>query len=293
MKTLWHIEKDTIEIADYLSISLEIDSGLVALVEQALLGFGAISISIQNGDPGQPPSIDSEGWLLTKVNALLPEQVSITELRTALAAFDAQKLSTDVLREHEWQAKLIQSTPTLKVGCFAIHGDDSPETANQININLSAGLAFGTGEHETTVMCLEWLSKQEVSESNVLDLGCGSGILAIGAAKLAARSVTAIDNDPDALDVALENAQRNGVDIEFNDHLASTDRYEIVVANIYATELIRLADLIQSALSEHGALALSGILVHQYEEVVRVFAKISFEHPLIRNGWVLLAGTKR
>ena len=223
----------------------------------------------------------------------MPAQASLPAIRRALAIFAIQNLNTEVISERAWRAKLEQPTPTLTIGRFNIHADESADVENQINIRLAAGLAFGTGEHETTALCLEWLSRQSLANSNVLDLGCGSAILAIAAAKLGAKSVTAIDIDPVALDVAKGNARCNGVEIEFSDQLATTANYQLIVANVFATELIKLAQPLQAVLTKQGALALSGILVGQTEEVMNPYTEIRFERPVIRNGWALLTGTKR
>ncbi|HEY5763135.1 MAG TPA: 50S ribosomal protein L11 methyltransferase, partial [Rhodocyclaceae bacterium] len=159
---------------------------------------------------------------------------------------------------------------------------------------LDPGLAFGTGSHPTTRLCLEWLVEHLDRGVDVLDYGCGSGILAIAAAKLGAGPVVGTDIDPQAVTAARDNAARNGVAIRFESVSAGHDgRYHIVVANILANPLKALAPALCAHVDDGGRLALSGILVEQADELIANYAPwIALEVAGSREGWVCLAGQK-
>ena len=157
------------------------------------------------------------------------------------------------------------------------------------------GLAFGTGTHATTALCLEWLDMAIQGGEKLLDYGCGSGILMIAAVKLGAGTIVAIDNDPQALTAAHQNAARNHVDDVVNfigvGQDVETD-FDVVVANILADPLVTLCAKIENALKSGGRLVLSGIMESQADWVMRSYQNIQFEEPVIRDGWVRLTGRR-
>ncbi|MDR0379046.1 MAG: 50S ribosomal protein L11 methyltransferase, partial [Candidatus Accumulibacter sp.] len=159
---------------------------------------------------------------------------------------------------------------------------------------LDPGMAFGTGSHPTTRLCLEWLERVMTPGSAVLDYGCGSGILGIAAARLGATNVLGVDIDPQAVATGRSNAARNGVDVRFDDAATRIDeRFDLVVANILANPLRLLAPAICAHVRPGGRLALSGILSAQAEELIAVYAPwIPLAPAGEREGWVCLAGTK-
>ena len=172
--------------------------------------------------------------------------------------------------------------------------------AEAVNLRLDPGLAFGTGTHPTTALCLEWLDglavAGELDGREVLDVGCGSGILAIAALKLGAKRATGSDIDPQALTASRDNAERNEVEEDrltlYYPEQLSADRYPIVVANILAGPLIELAPTIAGHVAPGGRLALSGILAHQADEVLEAYLAqgLSMAEPEEREGWVRLEG---
>ena len=163
---------------------------------------------------------------------------------------------------------------------------------------LDPGLAFGTGTHPTTSLCLQWLDGADLTDKSVLDYGCGSGILAIAAVLLGAKQVTAIDIDPQALTATLDNMQRNNIAEHLIERgqpeLAEGKTYNLVVANILAGPLKQLAPSIASKVSEEGELVLSGLLAEQAEEISQVYEKwFTMKPAIIEGDWIRLEGIKR
>jgi ribosomal protein L11 methyltransferase len=172
-----------------------------------------------------------------------------------------------------------------------------PPDLGAVTIMLDPGLAFGSGSHATTALCLEWLERQSLTGKSVIDYGCGSGILAIAALKLGARAAWGIDTDPQALAVSRENAARNGIGPELTLFLpaqAPADmRADRVLANILAGPLMELAARLTAMVRPGGGLALSGMLANQAEEVSKHYMQ-DFDLTLeTRDDWVLLSGIRR
>ena len=264
----------------------------IADAEEELNRANAIAISLRNGvDNENERTIDGE-WTLIKVSAVLPEQADLRSTKVALSKLGCDNFHIGTLDESEWIGYLTRPIPELVVGPFLIGGSLTSVKTPQVPLHIPAGLAFGTGEHETTALCLEWLASQQLGEKHVLDLGCGSGILAIASMKLGAASATAIDNDPTALRVTATNASMNKVSLTTSHRLDLESNYDLIVANIYADILIEYADNVQCVLNPGGVLALSGILESQSERVRRSYSNVRFDSVELRNNWVLLAGHK-
>ena len=273
-------------------VSVRCSADRVPEVEKELNRANAISISLRSGDDNEnEPTIDGE-WTLTKVTALFPDQVDLQETEATLTKLGCDGFHIETLEESQWLEQQARPIPELVVGPFLIGGSLTSVKTPQIPLEIPAGLAFGTGEHETTALCLEWLASQQLSEKHLLDLGCGSGILAIAAMKLGAASATAIDNDPSALEVTATNASRNKVSLTTSHQLDPESNYDLIVANIYADILIDYAENVQHVLGQGGVLALSGILESQSKQVTQCYANVRFDSVDVRNNWVLLAGHK-
>ena len=164
-------------------------------------------------------------------------------------------------------------------------------------VDLDPGLAFGTGTHPTTALCLGWLDRQDLRNRTVIDFGCGSGVLAIAALKLGARHVIAVDHDPQAVIATRDNGQRNGVgerlSVVHSDDFAAQP-VDLVVVNILANVLIELADDISALLKQGADLVMSGILSTQADDVIAAYADhCNFEPPQTADDWVLLHGRRR
>lgn len=172
-----------------------------------------------------------------------------------------------------------------------------PPQPNAVNLLLDPGLAFGTGTHQTTALCLEWLDAQSLTGRTVLDYGCGSGILAIAALLLGAERAVGVDHDPQALQATRDNAERNGIPPErlsvlLPGQLESAARFDILTANILAAPLIELAPTLIAHLRPGGTFALSGILTGQAESVAAAWHGAELEPPTRRDDWIRLSGQR-
>src|SRR5687768_3034735 len=220
---------DALEALDALSVSVE-DADAQTDAEQALFG-----------EPGLPPP--REGWQRSRVLALFQQRDAAEEASRLLQAQDffgeGRVLGIEEVAEQDW-VRLTQSqfTPVEITPEFWIAPTwhQPPAQATRV-IRLDPGLAFGTGTHPTTRMCLRWIARQPLHGRRVLDYGCGSGILAIGAALHGAPEVDAVDIDPAAVQATLDNASANGVELRAGLPDAARGRYEVVLANILATPL--------------------------------------------------------
>lgn len=284
---------DALDALDALSVTVE-DADAQTDAEQALFG-----------EPGMPPP--KEGWQRSRVSALYASQAQAKE---ALILLQAQDFFTDCLMldlqevpEQDW-VRLTQSqfTPVEITPEFWIvpTWHEPPEQA-RIIIRLDPGLAFGTGTHPTTRMCLRWIAQRgrpdESSDGSglgrVLDYGCGSGILAIGAAKFGASDVDAIDIDDAAVESTLLNAQANQVRLQAGLPEVVTGVYQTVLANILATPLKVLAPLLWSRVAPGGALVLAGILARQADELITAYApygQLSIADE--QEGWILMTAKR-
>lgn len=275
----------------------------------ALLELGALSASIEDADAGtpdeqaqfgEPGSVNTPGWSRSRIVALFDPDAAIAQI-IADAAMEAglstpPGFSTQEIAEQNWvqltqsQFDPIQISPRLWI-VPSWHAAPDPAA---INLELDPGMAFGTGSHPTTRLCLEWLERSVRPECTLLDYGCGSGILAIAAAKLGSGPVVGVDIDPQAVSAARNNAARNGVSARF---VESADviygEFDLIVANILSNPLRLLAAAICAHVKPGGKLALSGILEEQAEEIVAIYQQwVPLTVAETRDGWVCLAGTK-
>jgi ribosomal protein L11 methyltransferase len=273
---------DALDALDALSVSVE-DADAQTDAEQALFG-----------EPGMPPP--KEGWQRSRVIALFAGEALANEAASVLALQDffdgCEVLGVAPVPEQDW-VRLTQSqfAPVEITPEFWIvpTWHEPPEQAKQV-IRLDPGLAFGTGTHPTTRMCLRWIAKQGAfAGQRVLDYGCGSGILAIGAAKFGAPDVDAVDIDEAAVSSTRLNAEANGVRLNAGLPEAAKGRYETVLANILATPLKVLAPLLCSHVAPGGSLVLAGILERQADELKQAYAPYAtLEVSDSEDGWILM-----
>lgn len=275
----------------------------------ALLEAGALSASIEDADAGtpdeqpqfgEPGSVNSPGWNHSRIVALLePDAEPAVLLAAAITAIGLNEMpafTLDQVEEQNWvQLTQSQFDPIRVSGRLWIvpSWHESPDPA-AVNLILDPGMAFGTGSHPTTRLCLEWLERNVTDGCSVLDYGCGSGILAIAAARLGAGRVAGVDIDPLAVDAARDNAERNGVTALFADSAQPVaGEYDLVVANILSNPLRVLAPAICAHVRSGGRLALSGILREQAEEIIGIYAQwLPLAVADVREDWVCLAGSK-
>jgi len=272
---------DALDALDALSVSVE-DADAQTPAEQALFG-----------EPGMPPPKD--GWQRSRMVALFAQEAAAKEAAVLLGAQDffedCQLLGIQTLEDQDW-VRLTQSqfAPVEVTSDFWIvpTWHEPPEQARQI-IRLDPGLAFGTGTHPTTRMCLRWVAQHGVQGQRVLDYGCGSGILAIGAAKYGAMAIDAVDIDDAAVTSTELNAQANGVQLMAGLPDKAQGQYQTVLANILATPLKVLAPLLCSYVSPGGHLVLAGILERQAEELKAAYAPwLALDVADAQEGWILM-----
>ena len=279
----------------------------VELISDALIALDALSVSVEDadahtdqeqalfGEPNMPAP--AAGWLRSHLIALFPDEAQAADAAKLLAlqAFfeDCALLSIHAVPDQDW-VRLTQSqfepvpiTPSF----WVVPSWHEPPTGAQWVLRLDPGLAFGTGTHPTTRMCLRWIAEHPPSGQRVLDYGCGSGILAIGAAMLGAASVDAVDIDPDAVTAAHANALANHVQLNLGMPEVATGVYPLVVANILAAPLKVLAPLLCRHVARDGSLLLAGILERQTEEIKAAYQPyVNLEVADSQEGWVLMRG---
>lgn len=293
----------------WISISVLADAARAEAIADAFLARGAISASIEDANAGtaaetprfgEPGAASIRMWPRSRVTALVARGTDIAELVTlcaADAAVDpAPEYALEEVAEQDW-VRLTQSQfQPLCIGerLWIVPSWHVPPDRHATNIVLDPGTAFGTGSHPTTRLCLTWLLANAAAGSSVLDYGCGSGILAIAAAKLGARRVVAIDIDEQALAAAADNAARNAAAVQFLHSSAMLrDTFDLVVANILAGPLCVLAPVLAARVAPYGRLALSGILENQAEIVAQAYSPLlPLRRGAIEDGWVLMEGRR-
>ena len=275
----------------------------------ALLEAGALSASIEDADAGtpdeqpqfgEPGSVNTPGWMHSKVVVLLEPDADIAavlgEAARAIGLPDVPAYTVEAVAEQNWVQLTQSQFDPIRVSerlWIVPSWHESPDPA-AINLILDPGMAFGTGSHPTTRLCLEWLERHVTAGCSVLDYGCGSGILAIAAARLGAGSVAGVDIDPQAVEAARANAERNGVAALFADSAEPVaGEYDVVVANILSNPLRVLAPAICAHVRPGGRLALSGILREQVDEIIAIYAQwIPLQVADAREDWVCLSGIR-
>lgn len=289
----------------YLQCSVDLDAADVAALEQAWEALGALSITYS--DPGgepvlEPPVGTNPLWPELRLTALFDPQVAVAAVQEAAAQVLHGALpgwKAEVLEDRAWERTWMDDFQAMRFGrrLWVVPSNLEPPEPDAVNLRLDPGLAFGTGTHPTTALCLEWLDEQALQGREVVDYGCGSGILSVAALLLGARGCLGIDNDPQALTASRDNAERNGVLERLALALpeqAPTRQADVLVANILANILIDLAPRLADQVRPGGAVALSGILVEQAAAVAEAFRPwFELEPPRQREDWVLLFGRRR
>ncbi|QXW19050.1 50S ribosomal protein L11 methyltransferase [Comamonas aquatica] len=279
-------------------------------VSDALDALDALSVSVEDmdaqteseqplfGEPGMPAP--KEGWNRSRIVALFPNEEAASQAQALLQLQDffegCQVLGVQEVEPQDWvrltqsQFQPVDITPEFWI---VPTWHELPEGA-KISIRLDPGLAFGTGTHPTTRMCLRWIARQpQGSLGRTLDYGCGSGILAIGAAKFGAVDIDAVDIDPDAVTSCELNAQTNEVTLKAGLPDKAVGEYRTVLANILATPLKMLAPLLVSHVQAGGHLVLAGILERQADELKEAYAPyIKLDVADSEDGWILMTAHK-
>ncbi len=292
---------------NWIEISFDVRSDGLSRVEQALDDLGAVSVTLLDAEdhpilepgPGETPV-----WPTTTVRALFEEGVDQRGLFSALQIMipwlTPARVSFSEVADQEWTRAWMDQFKPMQFGRrLWIYPSNIEPTADAdtVIVRLDPGLAFGSGTHATTALCLAWLDSANIAGQRVLDFGCGSGILAIAALKLGALEAIGIDNDPQALIASVDNAERNDVAACLKVYLpedAPRADYPVVLANILAKSLIDLHGHIRDACQPGGTVVLSGILREQADEVVAAYTP-DFEAFDVeaQDDWVRITARRR
>lgn len=291
----------------WLAIRLQAQSGIADALSDALLDAGALSVSCDDADAGtreeaaqyaEPGLEPPHAWQRNVLTALIDADDDPADIVAAAAlacGLETPRYGVTTVADQDWIRSTQSQFEPIRItdGLWIVPSWCAPPDQTSINIAIDPGLAFGTGSHATTRLMLRWLAHTLKNGDSVLDYGCGSGILAIVAARLGARRVVGVDIDPQALLTAGENSAKNGVSVSFyTPDSMPFQPADIVVANILANPLVVLAPIITANCISR--VALSGILESQADEVARAYAPEFFLEVAEReDGWILMTGRRR
>ena len=289
----------------WLQLHLTVDKTRAPLIELLFETLGAMAVTL--GDAGDEPMLEpgpgeTPLWQATRVTGLFSGDTDADTLRSAinlsLVTDVSRSLTMELIDDQDWERAWLARFAPMRFGerlwiCPSGREVTQPDA---VVVDLDPGLAFGTGTHPTTALCLAWLDRKDLRNKTVIDFGCGSGVLAIAALKLGARYVIAVDHDPQAVIATRDNGQRNGVGERL--HVVHSDDFvarpvDLVVANILANVLIGLADDISAMLKQGADLVMSGILSNQADDVIAAYADhCDFEPRQTADEWALLHGRR-
>ncbi|MCA1768756.1 MAG: 50S ribosomal protein L11 methyltransferase [Halomonas sp.] len=300
----------------WLQLKAHIEPDQAETLEELLLNEGATAITLQDAhdDPVFEPERGSTPlWNETVLTGLYDDlegvDAMLERVRQAWAAElpgePCPEIEVELVADRDWEREWMDDFQPMQMGerLWIVPSWHEPPVLGAVNLRLDPGLAFGTGTHPTTALCLAWFDGLSMTEAldnqSVLDIGTGSGILAIAALKLGAARAVGTDIDPQALQASRDNAERNGIaEADFRlcypEQLDDAETFPFVVANILAGPLIELAPMIVGHLAPEGRLALSGILAAQAEEVLDAYRDqgLRMDEPMISEGWARLSGRR-
>lgn len=275
-------------------------------VEELFSRHGALAITLSDGGDNpvlEPAPGETPLWSDTRITGLFDARQDLGALEADLCrSFGLERLPAsriELLADRAWEREWLKDFQAMRFGTrlwVSPHACDVPDN-DAVVIRLDPGMAFGTGTHATTALCLEWLDSMDLSSTRVLDFGCGSGILAIGALLLGADRASALDIDHQAITATRQNAAANGLADRLTTAMSAdaiTGDFDVVIANVLAQPLIDVAPSLIRHIRPGGALALSGILAGQTDAVSGAYRDwVDFEPPKILDGWARLTGVRR
>jgi ribosomal protein L11 methyltransferase len=294
----------------WIQLQIPADSETADQLEDLLMEMGAEAVSMEDAadqplyepDPGTTPL-----WHQTRVIGLFDAASDIEELRREIhdqwhrqTQQTLPEIDISLVEDKDWERACMEDFTPLRFGdrLWIVPSWHQAPDPSAVNLLLDPGLAFGTGTHPTTALCLEWLDQHPVAGQQVIDYGCGSGILGLAALLLGAGHLIGVDTDPQALQASRENARRNKVhDDHLELHLPGDEpdtRADLVLANILAQPLILLASRLAAKTAPGGDIVLSGILFHQARDVMEAYEPwFVMDEPEQRDEWVRLTGRRR
>jgi ribosomal protein L11 methyltransferase len=287
-------------------ISFEVKKSETDLVSEVLMGLGSVSITYSDAlDDAiyEPPVGQTPLWDNVKVNALFSSEVNQKSIETSISDIcNIVVIDTVMLKDRVWEEECQKDFPSMRFGkrlwVCPSWDTESILSNDSIVIHMDPGLAFGTGTHQTTSLCLEYLDSNPPKNLHVIDFGCGTGILAIAAAKFGAKSVIAIDNDPQAVLSSKENVAKNKCENTITTihsiNQGSDRKCDLLIANILANPLVELEPLFSDLVHTNGMLLLSGILKEQVDRVVKCYS-INFSNIEVvnRGEWFRISGKRK
>ena len=287
-------------------ISFEVKKSETDLVSEVLMGLGSVSITYSDAlDDAiyEPPVGQTPLWNNVKVNALFSSEVNQKSIETSISDIcNIVVIDTVTLKDRVWEEECQKDFPSMRFGkrlwVCPSWDTESILSNDSIVIHMDPGLAFGTGTHQTTSLCLEYLDSNPPKNLRVIDFGCGTGILAIAAAKFGAKSVIAIDNDPQAVLSSKENVAKNKCENTITTihsiNQGSDRKCDLLIANILANPLVELEPLFSDLVHTNGMLLLSGILKEQVDRVVKCYS-INFSNIEVANKgeWFRISGKRK
>lgn len=271
-------------------------------LSDALSEAGAAAVTFQDSADQpiyEPPIGETPLWSATQVIALFDATTSETDMRASVTPFLAGELppfKMEAVEDKDWERAWMDNFQPMCFGdqLWIVPSWHQPPQPDAVNILLDPGLAFGTGTHPTTALCLRWLDKADIKGKTVIDYGCGSGILGIAAALLGAARVIAVDTDPQALEATLDNAKRNNVSIEtYLPNACPQLQCDLLLANILAGPLMQLAPLFADLTHDGSNIVLSGILDSQADDVSAAYQpNFSMQKARQFDEWMRLSGVR-
>jgi len=273
-----------------------------------LMELGALAVTFLDAEdkpilepkPGETPL-----WDHLIVLALFEADVDTKSIDSAIQSHDfaqyiGQQYEWEIIRDQDWERSWMENFKPMQFGerVWIIPSWCEAPEPDAVNIKLDPGLAFGTGTHATTALCLQWLDSADLTGKTVIDYGCGSGILAIAALLLGAEKVYAVDIDPQAIEATKQNLQRNGIDskrlVLGLPEQVKLPQADILVANILAEPLRQLAESIANSVQVSGNLVLSGLLETQADELNSLYSQwFEMDDAKVQEDWARLSGTKK
>lgn len=288
-------------------LKIQLHSENASYFEQILFDSDAISISYLDAEdqpvfqeePGSTPLWDNT-FLLCLFNAKTDLGSLLNKLRCNTKVLNNKSLNIELIEDQDWERSWMKDFEPIQFGekLWICPSWLSPPEPNAVNIKLDPGLAFGTGNHATTSLCLRWLDQADVRGSEVIDYGCGSGVLSIASALLGAVKVHSVDNDPQAISATIDNSRRNKVPGDvlttYLPEAVPPVHADILIANILERPLIDLSEKFAELVKKGGYITLSGLLEEQIPSLLSCYDRwFDMGAPQVEQGWALLCGTRK